>query len=64
MWNPMEKNKPAVDSRLLFFNALREKFRRPLLPVEPPIADDTEAVPPLRQMGLAEYIAARKRGER
>jgi hypothetical protein len=60
----MEKNKPAVDSRLLFFNALREKFRRPLLPVEPTIADDTEAVPPLRQMGLAEYIAARKRGER
>ena len=44
----MEKNKPAVDSRLLFFNALREKFRRPLLPVEPPIADDTEAVPPLK----------------
>jgi len=63
MWKIMEKNKPAVDARLLFFNALREKFRRPLLPVEPPAMRGTEAVPPLRQMGLAEYIAARKRGE-
>lgn len=62
MWNPTEKNKPAVDSRLLFFNALREKFRRPLLPVEPPpVAPVREPVE--RQMGLAEYIAARKRGE-
>ncbi|NDG71781.1 MAG: hypothetical protein EBY32_10865 [Proteobacteria bacterium] len=58
----MTENKPSVDSRLLFFNGLREKFGRPLLPVPPPITDDTEAVPP-RQMGLAEYIAARKRGE-
>ena len=59
----MTKNKPSVDSRLLFFNGLREKFKRPLLPVPPPIADDTEAVPPLRQMGLAEYIAVKRRGE-
>ena len=60
----MEKNKPAVDSRLLFFNGLREKFKRPLLPVPPPpIADGTESVPPIRQMGLAEYIAAKRQGE-
>jgi len=58
----MTENKPSVDSRLLFFNGLREKFKRPLLPVPPPITDDTEAVPP-RQMGLAEYIAVKRRGE-
>ncbi len=60
----MEKSKPPVDSRLLFFNALREKFKRPLLAVEPPSQQaDTEDVPPSRQMGLAEYIAVKRRGE-
>lgn len=58
----MKKNNRAVDSRLLFFNALREKFKRPLLPVPPTITDDTEVVPS-RQMGLAEYIAVKRRGE-
>ena len=49
---------------LVFFNALREKWKRPLLPVPGPGVDGTEAVPP-RQMGLAEYIASkRKKGAR
>lgn len=54
----IEKNNQAVDSRLRFFNALREKFKRPLLPVDP-----APSPPPERQMGLAEYLAARRRGE-
>ena len=56
----MEKSNPPVDSRLLFFNALREKFKRPLLPVEPPSVG-AETVPPIRQMGLAEYLSTRRR---
>lgn len=58
----MEKEKSNRAARLLFFNALREKFKRPLLPVPPPSVDGTEAVPP-RQMGLAEYIVVKRRGE-
>jgi len=56
----MEKGK---NNKVLFFNALREKFRRPLLPAPPPSVDDTEAVPPIRQMGLAEYIAVKRHRE-
>jgi hypothetical protein len=58
----MEKNKRPVDARLLFCNGLREKFQRPPLPVPLPRVVGTESVPP-RQMGLAEYIAARRRNE-
>ena len=56
-----EKSNRAVDSRLLFFNALREKFKRPLLP-DPP-APTAVREPVERQMGLAEYLAARRRGD-
>lgn len=58
----MEKSSRAVDSRLLFFNALREKFKRPLLPDSPPPPPPVRG-PAERQMGLAEYLAARRRGE-
>lgn len=57
-----EKSNRAVDSRLLFFNSLREKFKRPLLP-DPPAPPTAVREPVERQMGLAEYIAVKRRGE-